>query len=290
MIIFEKSLQLSINNNKPCIHKFLIKVCDQIKKPLLDVLFMSDKRKKVLLLLQDGPKGMDYLLKSLDTTRPALLPQMRVLEDSNLIIHYNDSYELTTIGKILVEEIVPLLNTLEVFDVDIDYWGNHKLMFAPRSLLSRLREIKGCKVIEPNLVNIYEANKDFIETCATSKDLFFILTFAHPVFTTLSSQFIANGSNIEIIINADLLQKFKANWQKEVQGYIDSEKVKFYLYPNDIELGTFAQNEHCFVLRMLSNNKTYDYSQLFCNGPDALKWGRELFDFYLKDSIPITEI
>ncbi len=37
-----------------------------------------------------------------------------------------------------------------------------------------------------------------------------------------------NGSNIEIRINAELLQKFKANWQKEVQGYIDSEKVKLY--------------------------------------------------------------
>ncbi|OPY18995.1 MAG: hypothetical protein A4E24_01750 [Methanomethylovorans sp. PtaU1.Bin093] len=73
---------------------------------------MSDKRKKVLLLLQDGPKGMDHLLKYLDTTRPALLPQMRVLEDSYLIIHYKDSYELTTIGKILFDEIVPLLNTL----------------------------------------------------------------------------------------------------------------------------------------------------------------------------------
>lgn len=265
-------------------------MCDQMKKPLLDVLFMSDKRKKVLLSLQDGPKEMEYLLNSLDTTRPALLPQMRVLEDRYLIIHYNDSYELTIIGKILVDEIVPLLNTLEVFDVDIDYWGNHNLRFAPTFLLSRLREIKGCKVIEPNLVNIYEANKDFIETCATSKDLLLILTFAHPVFITLGSQFIANGSNIEIIINADLLQKFKTTWQKEVKGYIDSGKVKFYLYQKDIELGTFAQNEHCFVLRMLSNNKTYDYSQLFCNGPDALKWGRELFDFYLKDSIPITEI
>lgn len=60
-------------------------------------------------------------------------------------------------------------------------------------------------MVEPNLVNIYETNKDFIETCATSKDLFFILTLIHPVFTTLSSQFIANGSNIEIRINAYLL-------------------------------------------------------------------------------------
>jgi len=88
----------------------------------------------------------------------------------------------------------------------------------------------------------------------------------------------------------DLLQKFKANEQKEVNGYIINEKIKFYLYPKDISLGTFAQNDHCSVLRTLSKDRTYDYTQLFCKGPDALKWGRELFDFYLNESIPITEI
>ena len=265
-------------------------MCDQIKKPLLDVLFMSDKRKTVLLLLQDGPKEMESLLKSLDTNRPTLLPQMRVLEESHLIVHYNDSYELTTLGKIVIDKMLPLLDTLEVFDVDIDYWGAHDLRFAPGSLLCRLREIKDCKVIEPNVVNIYEINKDFIETCTISKDLLFILTFVHPIFTTLISQFIANNSNVKVIINMDLLEKFKANRPKEVKGYINSEKVRFYLYQKEMNLGTFAQNDHCSVLRLLSKDNTYDYTQLFCKGSDALKWGKELFDLYLKDSIPITEI
>ena len=68
---------------------------------------------------------MESLLKSLDTNRPTLLPQMRVLEESHLIVHYNDSYELTTLGKIVIDKMLPLLDTLEVFDVDIDYWGAH---------------------------------------------------------------------------------------------------------------------------------------------------------------------
>ena len=46
-----------------------------MKKSLIDVLFMSEKRKRVLLLLQDGTKEMEDILKSLDTTRQALLPQ-----------------------------------------------------------------------------------------------------------------------------------------------------------------------------------------------------------------------
>jgi hypothetical protein len=42
-------------------------------KTLPDVIFASDKRKEVLLLLRDGAKEMNYLLNALDTTRTALL-------------------------------------------------------------------------------------------------------------------------------------------------------------------------------------------------------------------------
>ena len=94
----------------------------QISKPLLDVICKSEKRKGALLLLQDGAKEMEEILKSLDTNRQALLPQIRVLEEHYLVNHQNDVYKLTTIGKLLVDEMVPLLDIIEVLDIDIDYW------------------------------------------------------------------------------------------------------------------------------------------------------------------------
>jgi predicted transcriptional regulator len=39
-----------------------------MKKSLLDVLFASEKRKKTMLFLQDGPVEIEALLKSLQTT------------------------------------------------------------------------------------------------------------------------------------------------------------------------------------------------------------------------------
>ena len=52
-----------------------------MKKALLDVLYASDKRMRVLLLLKEEPKETQELLKFLDTTRQALLPQMKILEE-----------------------------------------------------------------------------------------------------------------------------------------------------------------------------------------------------------------
>lgn len=83
-----------------------------MSKQMIDVIFSSEKRKSILLMLQDGPEEMDFFLKSLDTTRQSLLPQIRVLEDHHLVFHYDDTYELTTIGKLIVDKMIPLVEQI----------------------------------------------------------------------------------------------------------------------------------------------------------------------------------
>ena len=73
-----------------------------MKNNLLDVLFKSEKRKNELLLLQDGPMDMETILTSLGTTRQSLLPQLKILVQHHLISKKDDTYELTTIGNLLL--------------------------------------------------------------------------------------------------------------------------------------------------------------------------------------------
>lgn len=115
-----------------------------MKKRLLDVLFASEKRTNVLLFLQDGAKEMATLLELLDTKRNSLLPQMKILEEHHLIIHYNDTYELTTIGKLIVDDMIPLLDKTDVIDIDVDYWGSRDLDFIPPHLLEKIGHLKNC--------------------------------------------------------------------------------------------------------------------------------------------------
>jgi predicted transcriptional regulator len=34
----------------------------------------------------------------------------------------------------------------------------------------------------------------------------------------------------------------------------------------------------------------FDNNRILCGNPNAVKWGIELFEYYLKDSTPITEL
>ncbi|WMW25188.1 winged helix-turn-helix domain-containing protein [Methanolobus sediminis] len=261
-----------------------------MKKRLLDVVFASDKRKNVLLLLQNGPQEMDYLLKSLETTRNAILPQIKILEEHCLVFHYNDIYKLTTIGKLIVDEMKPLIDTIEVLDIDIDYWGSRNLDFIPSYLLERISELSHCNIIIPSLENIFEVNHDFLKKSEQSTSLFFVFTFIHPSFPPYISQFCKNDTNASIIVSKNLLQKIKEEWRVEANNHISSGKIKFYLYQSDLKMASLSVSDSCFVIRLLSKNNEYDHTQVFGCKSQAQQWGKALFDYCLEDSIPITEI
>jgi predicted transcriptional regulator len=167
----------------------------QMKKSLCDVIFASEKRKGVLLLLQDEAKEMKFLLKSLDTTRQALLPQIKVLEEHHLVDHYEDTYELTTIGELIVKEMVPLINTVEIFDTNINYWGTRNLDFIPPHLLKRIKELRNCEVITPSIMELYSLHKTYHQD-KTPESVYSVGNLFYPDYQTRFTEMIDNNITI----------------------------------------------------------------------------------------------
>jgi predicted transcriptional regulator len=261
-----------------------------MKKQLIDVVFASDKRKNVLLLLKDGPEKMEDLLNSLETSRQALLPQIRILEEHNLVADSNDVYELTTIGKLVVEEMVPLLEKVKVFDNNIEFWGTHNLKSIPRHLLERIGEIGDCGVVEPGFASMFEINKNFVEQALSSDEICLVTSFMHPSYPSLLARFLEKGSKVAMIISEGLFRKLKEEWYEEFSSFVDSENVKFYVYRDDLILTSLAIADNCFILRLLLKDKEFSNTQLACSSPAAHRWSRDLFDYYLQDSVPVTRI
>ncbi|MDW7732780.1 MAG: winged helix-turn-helix domain-containing protein [Methanolobus sp.] len=261
-----------------------------MKKPLLDVVFASEKRKDTLLILQAGPKEMVTLLQSLKTTRQSLLPQIRILEEHHLVTSSNDIYELTTIGKLVVDEMIPFLDTIEVFDYDIEYWGTHNLDFIPPYLLERVHDFCSCKVITPSILELYDVNKEFFEYSNKSKSLTLVVTFLYPNFPVIYGEWIKNVEHITFIASKELYEKIKSNYSNEFQKYIDTGKFDFFVYTNAMNFVSFAHNDYCTFFRLLLKTGEYDNKQLICCNPRAVEWNIELSEYYLKESIQITEI
>ena len=261
-----------------------------MRKPLLDVLFASDKRKNTLLLLQDGPKEMEALLQSLHTTRQALLAQIRILENSYLIAQNGDTCKLTTAGKLLVDEFSPLLATLKLFDTDIDYWGSRNLDFIPPYLLARTRELNPCTVITPRLPEIYDVNREFHQESMISRSLLVLTTVFHPGFQSMYQELLSAGIDISIVISNELFEKIITSDVREFRSLVQMDGMHVSLCKSPVPLMYFAQNEHCSLFSLLKDNGETDNKLALCEGSAALGWGKELFDHYFRESIPLDNI
>ncbi len=261
-----------------------------IKKPLLDVIFNSEKRKNALLLLKDGPLEMTALIDSLRTKRTALLPQIRILKDHQLVVHQNDTYELTTIGKMIVDEMTPLLDTLETFDGNISYWGTHDLSFIPPHLLSRMKEIKKSMIKTPPVTDIYKLNDEIWQTSPLSGSHYGIVVFFHPLFPEFFDNMISNNVEVHMIVTQNVIDKFKAEQPSQFKKLLGSELFHLYVYPDHINLVGLACNDHYLFMRKLKEHGEYDTQYFLSDNSKALAWGKELFEHYLRTSVPVTDI
>jgi predicted transcriptional regulator len=52
----------------------------------------------------------------------------------------------------------------------------------------------------------------------------------------------------------------------------------------------FTFDDYHIVINPLKNNGDIDTKYMLCSARDALKWGKDLFDYYLRDSTQITDI
>lgn len=261
-----------------------------MKKALLDVIFASDKRKEVLLLLADGPKEMESLLSALDTTRQSLLPQVRILEEHYLVDHSKDLYRLTDIGHLVVRKAIPLLDSVAVLETDIEYWGTRELEFIPPDLLKRLGELGKCKVLDPPLTEIHYVHSRFHEANKKADSLFVVTTFFFANYITLFRELVASDTDTYFVISPDLLEKLRkdVNSNESLKKVLENELFHLYVYNKNMEIISFAFNDCCTLMRILTTEGRTDHKMLVCYDSGAVEWARELFDHYMKDAIPVS--
>ncbi|MCQ6963531.1 hypothetical protein PV02_10580 [Methanolobus chelungpuianus] len=261
-----------------------------MKKSLLDLLFKSERRKNILLLLQDSPMDMEALLRSINSPRQSLLPQLRLLETHYLIAQSDDAYELTSVGRLLMERMKPLLGIVDTLDCDINYWGKHKLDFIPPHLLSRMRDLGICKVITPCLVNLYDINEEFFEKCKTSKSLTIAVTFLYPNFPEIYNAWIDRGVQVTVIVSKGLFEIIRSNYADEFRKLLSGGKLHLLVYNDVMDFVSFGHNDHCAFFRLFLNTGEYDNNQLMCCSPGAVEWARELCEHYRKNSTPVNDV
>jgi predicted transcriptional regulator len=257
---------------------------------LTELIFRSEKRRDLLLFLKDRPISIDEIQEHLHVDSVSILPQLKKLKDRKLVIQKDHTYELSTIGKVIVDRMPPLLDTLEVLEDNFDYWSRRNLEGIPPVLRSRIGELQNCKLIRPDLSHMFELDPEFVENLLLSRQVLGFSSYFHPSFIPLYLEIAKKEAEISIMLTESVLKRFKTDYLDDLRALTEFEYVNLSLFPRDPKLAGFTVTDRFFLLTILPQIKFFEHESLFSYRPETLKWGTDLFSYLQKEAIQVKEI
>jgi len=253
-----------------------------MKSWLLDLIFLSDKRTEFLLLLKDGPKSVDEAREKMDVRRTSLLPQIKKLKEQELVVQEENKYSLSLQGKVIVEKIYPLLNTVRVFEKDTKFWMERKLDSIPYPFLSRIEEIGDYHLIEPDLGHAFELIPEFVEKMSNSNSVAMYFSFFHPQSPEFFLSLAEKDIDFSLIINKPVLERLEKDFRYETAKILERENTNVFIF-NEKEIETpavIAASDKVMFLGLFDRNSKFDRQYIMNSKPESLEWGKDLFSYY----------
>jgi len=257
---------------------------------LCDTIWLSEKRKNLLLLLMEGPRDIEQIKTSLNVTSKAMMPQIKILQKQGLVIQKENTYMLSEIGKLVVGNMLPLLNTLEVLEENKEYWTSRDTSVIPQEQFMRLGELGECMVIEPDLNHLFDLPREFTENLIKSRCIMSSLSYYHPLYSSLYSRLAKSGAEMEIVLTKAVYERLKNDCRDELETLLDSESTVVKICEEKLNLPTIAVTEKFMYICLFNKQGKYDHRKVMSFDASALRWGRELFMHYNELSQEVIEI
>ncbi len=249
-------------------------------KALIDLLFISQKRKDLLLLLKNGEKTIEEIIDALKVNPTGMLPQIKKLKDEHLVLQEEREYRLTPLAEILVEKMEPLINTLQVIEENADYWKERHLTPLPRTFLERLDELHSCFIVKPDPDNIFEPPAVFLDNIEKSKRILLFSSIFHPVLSEIFLASQDDDTEITLIVTGKIYKRLKTDFEEKLKLYLAKEKKRLYICTNEVEIAMLVKTESFMAADFLTLKRSYDQETIMGFKPAALKWAEDLILHY----------
>jgi predicted transcriptional regulator len=251
-----------------------------MKTSLIDTMLNSEKRKNLLLLLMEGGKDRNEIKTALNVTSTAIIPQIKKLKECGLVIQEEDHYYLSDMGEVLVENMLPFLNIVEVFEENGEYWLTHDLKGIPWPLLKRLGELGNYLIIEPDLNYLFEFPREFKENIFKSSFVEAFTAYFHPEYPTIYSKLAEQGINVSLVLTASVLERFQKDYADQMRKMTVSENTEVLVTDDIPGLATIVTTDRFILMCFFNKSGHYDHRVIMSFDPRALQWSQELFRQY----------
>ncbi|MDQ1275090.1 MAG: hypothetical protein QG610_663 [Euryarchaeota archaeon] len=258
------------------------------KATLIDLLLRSDKRRKILLFLKEGPKNIEEITGLLGSSCTAVLPQIKRLTEKGLVEQDDKKYRLSTVGLVIAEKMAPLLGTLEVFENNLDYWAQKDLTGIPSFLRLKLEMLSRYKVIEPQLNRMFEPPEEFVNSLKKSAEIMYFSSFFQPCFSGFDQDFLKKKTTSTFIFTKHLFERIFSSHPEGDEDLLLPKNSSLYIYDDISSVVSLTVTERFMALMLLNKKGKLDQNLLISSESEAIEWGKELFMYYMTLSKKIS--
>ena len=214
-------------------------------------------------------------------------------------------------GTVIATNVQFLLNTLNVYEENRDFWSEHDLSSIPFYLLTRIGELGRCRVLKSDLSHIFKVQKDIVKCMLSSSRIMVFVSAIHPAYHLACLEFIEKKIDFTIILTQSVFESIQAEclpksdtvfsdisvlkmglpeYKKEIQRFLDCENSHFFVSDGEKKPMMLIVTDKIFALSLLDKHGRVDRNYIVSFDKGALKWGEELFAYYKKNSRPICSL
>jgi predicted transcriptional regulator len=247
---------------------------------LIDLLFMSQKRRDLLLLLKNGGRTIEEIVDILNVTPTGMLPQIKKLKEEFLVIQDEREYRLTPLAEILVEKMRPLLDTLEVIEEHEIFWQERDLSDLSPAFLERLNELKPYSLVKPDPDKIFEISRIFLKNIEKSKNIMSLSSIFHPALPEIFLRTEDKNIEISLIITKRIYERLKNDFEEELKSYLARKNRQLFVCADEMKIAMLTKTELFMMADFLTWKGDYDQESIIAFEPASLKWAEELILHY----------
>ncbi|MDW7732435.1 MAG: winged helix-turn-helix domain-containing protein [Methanolobus sp.] len=258
-----------------------------MRSSLVNIVWFSEKRKNLLLLLSEGRRNIEQIRRSLNVTTRSIMPQIKTLKHEHLIVQEEDYFSLTLVGEILVRNMLPFLDTSRVVEENRDFWVTRNVEAIPPHLFSNIRDLGHYFLIEPDINRMFELPREFTENIPKSKHVMTFVSYLHPAFPSLYSEVSRSGARISLFMTAEALEKLEQEHASDFRDLTKGNGTDIFLYQEIPKLPMVTVTDWFGYICLFNQGGRYDHRDIISFDESALKWCHDLFEHYRQNSIKV---
>ncbi|MCL2142609.1 MAG: winged helix-turn-helix domain-containing protein [Methanimicrococcus sp.] len=246
---------------------------------MTDILFLSEKRKQILLFLLNGPKTIDEIKEKLVSKSSPLMVQIRILIRNHLVQEEEEGFSLTPFGKYAVQDMKSILEMFSVLDKEPSYWIDVDFSAIPAHLLNRIGDLKNIQLNFPEKECIFDRTTVVRQKLKSAESLIEISSVFRKDYITDYVKIAEKDIGVSFVLTKNVIDRLENEFPEIYYRYMRLKNVRFFICP-DMKLASCTITDKFVALSLFMENGRFFNHDLVSECKSAIHWGNDLFHHY----------